>query len=326
MSAHDQILTPSQDRLTLFPIKFPTLWQLYEKAVGSYWTVKEIDMARDRTDFLQLSSDEQHFIKYILAFFANFDNVVNENLATRFCQEVQVSEARAFYYFQMAIEQTHAVTYALQIETLVTDAEEKDRIQHAVSTIPAIKGMAEWALRWISPSKSTFGQRLVAFAIIEGVVFSGAFCAIYWIGYHKKKCPGLTQANDLIARDERLHTEFACELHKLLAPENQATPEQILEILLEALPPIENFITESLPYDIPLMNAHLMKQYIHFVADRLLAMLNQPPYFKVTNPFAFMEGISFNKQVNFFEHPPTEYASRTAQVDTILVPSIDDIM
>jgi len=320
----DPVLSENPERFTLLPPRFPHLYAHYEAAVHSFWTSKEVDMSRDRADFSTLTPSEQHFIKHILAFFANFDNVVNENLAARFMKEVQLPEARAFYAQQISIEQIHAVVYALQIEELVTDPHEKLTIQRAIHTVPAIKQMADWALKWISSPDATFGERLVAFSIIEGVVFSGAFCAIYWIGYYKKKCAGLVQANEWIARDEGLHTRFACELHHLLTPPHRASPVRILEIMQEVLPFIEEFITSSLPYDLPLMNASLMRQYIHYVADRHLQLLECEPHYRVSNPFPFMEAISYNKQTNFFEKRVTEYGLADRAPGPLGASSIDD--
>src|SRR5690606_30736089 len=259
------LLRENKDRFVLLPIKFPAIWEMYKKAEASFWTAEEIDLSDDIKHWENLNSGERHFISHVLAFFAASDGIVNENLAVNFMSEVQIPEARCFYGFQIMMENIHSETYALLIDTYIKESKEKDRLFHAIETIPAVKMKAEWALRWID--KGSFAERLVAFAAVEGIFFSGSFCSIFWM---KKRglMPGLTFSNELISRDEGLHCEFACLLYGML--ENKLSKVEVFEIIGDAVRIEKEFVTESLPVDLIGMNARLMQQYIEFVADRWL--------------------------------------------------------
>jgi ribonucleotide reductase beta subunit family protein with ferritin-like domain len=294
------------ERYTLFPIKDSEqdLYKLYKKAVGTFWTVEEIDFSKDKEDWEKLSSDEQFFIKNVLAFFAGSDGIVQENLASRFQVEVQSPNARLFYGIQNAMEGIHSETYSLLIDQYVKDKDEQNRLFRAIDTVPSIADKANWALNWMSDDRS-YATRLVGFACVEGIFFSGSFCAIYWI---KKRglLPGLTFSNELISRDEGLHTEFAIAMyHKM---ENKLDPDTIKAIVMDAVKIETAFITDSLPCSLIGMNARDMTQYIQFVADRLLLQLGLPKVYKSTNPFDFMELISLEGKTNFFEKKVSEYA------------------
>ena len=300
---------------TLFPIKSSEqhLYSMYKKAVASFWTPEEIPFAKDLESWETLSPEEQFFIKQILAFFAGSDGIVQENLASRFQREVQSPVVKLFYSFQNAMEGIHSETYSLLIDTYVKDKQEQDHLFRAIETIPCIQKKADWALKWID-SQEDFAKRLVAFAAVEGIFFSGAFCAIYWL---KKRglMPGLTFSNELISRDEGLHTLFAVALYHTLP---EALPaETIREIIAEAVALEQEFITEALPCSLIGMNAKLMKQYIAFVADRLLVQLGVEKVYRVTNPFDFMELISLEGKTNFFEKKVSEYSRPTETVDAI---------
>lgn len=300
----EPILKENKDRFVLFPIAHHDIWKWYKKAEASFWTAEEIDLHQDITDWkTKLSDDEKYFIKHILAFFAASDGIVNENLAENFINEVQYTEAKFFYGFQIMMENIHSETYSLLIDTYVKDPAERDRLFHALDNYEAIKKKADWALRWIeSPS---FGERLVAFAAVEGIFFSGAFCSIFWL---KKRglMPGLTFSNELISRDEGLHCDFACHLHNHHLV-NKVPQERIKQIITEALDIEREFITESLPVDLIGMNSRLMTQYLEFVADRLLRELGCDNVYNSTNPFDFMEMISLEGKTNFFEKRVAEY-------------------
>jgi ribonucleotide reductase beta subunit family protein with ferritin-like domain len=295
------------ERYTLFPIKDSEqdLYKLYKKAVGTFWAVEEIDFSRDREDWDKLSSNEQHFIKNILAFFAGSDGIVQENLASRFQVEVQSPIARLFYGFQNAMEGVHSETYSLLIDQYVKDSDEKSHLFRAIDTVPTIRSKAMWALEWMDSSKNSYATRLIAFACVEGIFFSGSFCAIYWI---KKRglLPGLTFSNELISRDEGLHTEFAVAMyHKMI---NKLSSDVIREIVQSAVTIETEFICDALPCSLIGMNARDMTQYIQFVADRLLLQLGQPKLYNSTNPFDFMELISLEGKTNFFEKKVSEYS------------------
>ena len=303
MKRVETLLQPTEDRLVLFPIKYPDVWRMYKQAVASFWTAEEIDLAADLGDWEKLTEDERHFIEMVLAFFAASDGVVNENLLERFASEVQVAEARCFYGFQIAIENIHAETYSLLIDTYIRDAEKKHRLLHAITEVPVVRAKADWALRWISSSDS-FAQRLLAFAIVEGVFFSGSFCAIFWL---KKRglMPGLSFSNQLISRDEGLHTDFACLLFgKLEDTPDEATAHAIFR---EAVELEKDFVCESLKVSVIGMNAAQMAQYIEFVADRLLQALGYAKLYGARNPFDWMELISLQGKTNFFEARVAEY-------------------
>lgn len=300
----DPILS-DDNRFVMFPIVDETIWKMYKKQVDCFWRAEEIDMSKDMTHWNLLQSDEQYYIKMILAFFASSDGIVLENLGLRFMNEVQLSEARAFYGFQIAMENIHSETYSLLIDTYIKDADEKNRLFHSLEHFPCIEKKGKWAMKWINDKKSNFSTRLVAFACVEGIFFSGAFCSIYWL---KKRglMPGLTFSNELISRDEALHTEFAVHLfHKL---EKKINKKKIREIVEEAVAIEKEFIVDSLPCRLIGMNSGLMTQYIEYVADRLMIQLGGEEIYHSTNPFDFMELISLEQKTNFFESRVSEYA------------------
>ncbi|MGA0247112.1 MAG: ribonucleoside-diphosphate reductase [Flavobacteriia bacterium] len=303
-AAMEPILTDNPNRFVLFPIEHNDIWDIYKKAEASFWTAEEIDLHQDITDWEnKLTADEQYFIKHILAFFAASDGIVNENLAENFVNEVQYTEAKFFYGFQIMMENIHSETYSLLIDTYVKDKVERNRLFNAIETFDAIKKKADWALRWIeSPS---FAERLIAFAAVEGIFFSGAFCSIFWL---KKRglMPGLTFSNELISRDEGMHCDFAVHLHNNHLV-NKVPQERINQIITEALAIEREFITESLPVDLIGMNSRLMVQYLEFVADRLLTELNCPKVYNSENPFDFMDMISLEGKTNFFEKRVSDY-------------------
>jgi ribonucleoside-diphosphate reductase beta chain len=304
MSAVEPILQENKDRFVIFPIKHHDIWEWYKKSEASFWTAEEIDLHQDLSDWTtKLNDDERFFIKHILAFFAASDGIVNENLAENFVNEVQYSEAKFFYGFQIMMENIHSETYSLLIDTYVKDEKEKDQLFHALDNFPAIKKKADWAIKWIdSPS---FAERLIAFAAVEGIFFSGAFCSIFWL---KKRglMPGLTFSNELISRDEGVHCDFAVHLHNhhLI---NKVPKDRIREIIVEALDIEREFITESLPASLIGMNSKLMTQYLEFVTDRLLGELGCDKEYNTSNPFDFMDMISLQGKTNFFEKRVAEY-------------------
>lgn len=300
----EPLLVENKDRFVLFPIKHHDIWEMYKKAEASFWTAEEIDLAPDMQDWEQkLNDDERHFIKHVLAFFAASDGIVNENLAINFLNEVQYPEARCFYGFQVMIENIHSETYSLLIDTYIKDPAEKDKLFHAIDTVPAVTKKAEWALRWIT--NGDFRERLVAFAAVEGIFFSGSFCSIFWL---KKRglMPGLSFSNELISRDEGLHCDFACLLYTKHI-ENPLPSERVMEIITNAVAIEKDFVSSALPVKLIGMNADLMCQYIEFVADRLLVSLGLPKYYNASNPFPFMEMISLQGKTNFFEKRVSEY-------------------
>ena len=300
----EPILQENPNRFVVFPIQHHDLWEFYKKSEASFWTAEEIDLAADLVDWRsRLNDDERHFVKHVLAFFAASDGIVNENLAENFVKEVQYPEAKFFYGFQIMMENIHSETYSLLIDTYITDPEEKMHLFRAVDTIPAVAKKAEWALRWIQ--NSTFQERLIAFAAVEGIFFSGSFCSIFWL---KKRglMPGLSFSNELISRDERSHTDFAVHLHNNHVV-NKVSEERIKEIILSALEIEKEFITEALPVKLIGMNSDLMKQYLEFVSDRLLSDLGCAKVFNSTNPFDFMVNIALNGKTNFFEKRVGEY-------------------
>lgn len=308
----EPLLTPDDNRFVMFPIKYNDIWEMYKKQVDCFWRAEEIDLSKDLNDWATLTNDEQHFIKMILAFFAGSDGLVLENLAARFMSEVQNSEARAFYGFQIAMENIHSQTYSLLIDTYVRDEEEKNKMFNAIENYPCIKKKADWAKKWIGDQKNDFSTRLVGFACVEAIMFSSAFSSIYWI---KKRglMPGLTFSNELISRDEALHTEFAVLLYSKL---QKKLPEpRIHEIIKEAVEIEKEFIIDAIPCRMIGMNAKLMSQYIEFVADRLSLQLGCDKIYNATNPFDFMELISVETKVNFFERTNSEYALANKKVD-----------
>jgi ribonucleoside-diphosphate reductase subunit M2 len=301
----EPLLAPDDNRFVMFPIKHNDIWEMYKKQIDCFWRAEEIDLSKDLTNWESLNGDEKHFISMILAFFAASDGIVLENLASRFMSEVQVSEARAFYGFQIAMENIHSQTYSLLIETYIKDNEEKNRLFNAIEYFPCIKKKSDWAQKWIHDNRSSFATRLVAFACVEGIFFSGAFCSIYWL---KKRglMPGLTFSNELISRDEALHCEFAILLYsKLLKKVDKA---RIHELIKEAVDIETEFICEALPCRLIGMNSELMSQYIRFVADRLCVQLGYKKIYNVSNPFDFMELISLEGKTNMFERKISEYS------------------
>ena len=301
--SNEPILDPSMDRFVLLPIKYDDIWEMYKKAMASFWTAEEIDLYQDLEDWEKLNDDERHYIKHVLAFFSASDGIVNENLCLRFYNDVQIPEARCFYGFQIAMENIHAETYGLLIDTYIKDTKEKDYLFKAVENIPCIKKKADWAMKWIY-GNDDFATRLLAFAAVEGIFFSGSFCSIFWL---KKRglMPGLTFSNELISRDEGLHTDFACLLFKHL--KNKPKDSEIYELINGAVQFEQEFITEALPVSLIGMNANMMKEYIEFVADRLLMELGLSPLYNSQNPFDWMELISLQGKTNFFEKRVAEY-------------------
>jgi len=299
----EPILDPKNNRLTVYPIKYHKIWEFYKKMMASSWTAEEIDLSKDYDDFKNLSIEEQNFIKMVLAFFAASDGIVNMNLGKRFTQEVQIPEAIMAYDFQKMMENIHSETYSLQIDNIIRDIKEKEKALNAIANYPCIKRKADWAYKWIE-SRESFALRLIAFAIVEGVFFSGSFCAIFWL---KKKnvMPGLCDSNEFIARDEGMHTAFACLLYSMF---NERIDENIVHTMFKEAYEIEReFICDSLPCSLLGMNSNLMSQYIRFVADLLLVSLNYNKIWNETNPFDFMESISMEGKTNFFESRPTQY-------------------
>ena len=303
MAQVEPILQKDNNRFVLFPIQHDDIWSFYKKAEASFWTAEEIDLAPDIIDWeTKLNDDERHFIKHILAFFAASDGIVNENLAENFLAEVQYTEAKFFYGFQIAVENIHSETYSLLIDTYIKDTKDKNYLFNAIDTLDCVRKKADWALRWIE--KGTFAERLVAFAAVEGIFFSGSFCSIFWL---KKRglMPGLTFSNELISRDEGMHCEFACLLYSMLSA--KLSKDEVFSIISDAVEIEKEFITEALPVKLIGMNADLMKQYIEFVADRWLSELGYPKMFNTTNPFDFMEMISLQGKTNFFEKRVGDY-------------------
>jgi len=302
--SYEPILEPNDGRFVLFPIQHNDIWSFYKKAEASFWTAEEIDLSADIIDWEnKLNENEKHFVKHILAFFAASDGIVNENLAENFLSEVQYTEAKFFYGFQVAIENIHSETYSLLIDTYIKETAEKNYLFNAINTMACVRRKADWALKWIE--KGSFAQRLVAFAAVEGIFFSGSFCSIFWL---KKRglMPGLGFSNELISRDEGLHCDFACLLYNNHLV-NKLSSEEIREIILDAVEIEKEFILEALPVKLIGMNSDLMSQYIEFVADRLLLELGNDKVFNVTNPFDFMDMLSIQGKSNFFEKRVSEY-------------------
>jgi len=300
----EPLLRENKERFVLFPIKYDKIWHMYKKHEASFWTAEEIDLSQDHIHWDKLSANEQHFIKHVLAFFAASDGIVLENLAERFLKEVQIPEARCFYGFQLAMENIHSETYSLLIDTyLKNDEVEKSRLFHAIETIPCVTEKANWAMKWIKSSNS-FAERLVAFAAVEGIFFSGSFCAIFWL---KKRglMPGLTFSNELISRDEGLHCDFACLLFSML--KNKLSIARVNQIIEEAVAIEKNFVCESIPVDLIGMNSKMMSTYIEYIADRLLVELGGQKIYNVQNPFEWMEMISLQGKTNFFDKKVGEY-------------------
>jgi len=300
----EPLLKENPRRFVIFPIEYPDIWEKYKKAEASFWTTEEVDLSQDLNHWDKLSDNERHFISHVLAFFAASDGIVNENLVERFSQEVQVTEARCFYGFQIAIENIHSEMYSMLIETYIRDPKQKEFLFNAVETLPCVRKKADWALKWITSKTSTFGERLVAFAAVEGIFFSGSFAAIFWL---KKRglMPGLTFSNELISRDEGLHCDFACLLFSHLV--QKPSKQRVTGIVKDAVVIEQEFLSDALPVSLIGMNCNLMCQYIEFVADRLLTELGCEKIYNVTNPFDFMTIISTEGKTNFFEKKVGEY-------------------
>jgi len=301
--AREPILKENPQRFVLFPLKHKQVWEMYKKHEASFWTAEEIDLSQDFRDWQTMSKDEQHFIKHVLAFFAASDGIVLENLAIRFMKEVTIPEARCFYGFQLMMENIHSETYSLLIDTYIKDPQEKNHLFNAIETIPCVTKKAQWAVKHIE-SDNCFAERLVAFAAVEGIFFSGSFCAIFWLK-KRSKMPGLTFSNELISRDEGLHCDFACLLYSML--ENKLTEEHVHSIVREAVEIEQTFVCDSIPVRLIGMNSDMMQQYIEFCADRLLDALGYSKLWNKPNPFEWMEMISLQGKTNFFEKRVGEY-------------------
>jgi len=302
--APEPLLVENPRRFVLFPIQNNEVWDMYKKAEASFWTAEEIDLASDMKDWDNLNDNERHFVSHILAFFAASDGIVNENLAANFATEVQIPEARCFYGFQIAVENIHSETYSLLIDTYIRDNEQKDHLLNAIETVPCVQRKAEWALQWCERDNASFAERCVAFAAVEGIFFSGSFCAIFWL---KKRglMPGLAFSNELISRDEGLHCDFACLLYKQLI--NKLPEERIVEMITNAVEIEKEFVSDALPVELIGMNSTLMRDYIEFCADRLLVALGCSKHYEAINPFEWMEMISLQGKTNFFEKRVSEY-------------------
>ena len=318
VEAAEPILTEEKSRHVYFPVKHKDIHEMYKKAASSYWVAEEINFEQDLTDLDRLSKNEKHFIKQVLAFFAASDGIVMENLGVRFMNDVAIAEAKAFYSFQIAMEQVHSETYSLLIDTYERNPEEKERLFNAVNTFPAISEKAAWAMKWILHADASFAQRLIAFAIVEGVYFSSSFAAIFWLR-ERGILPGLSFANQLISRDENLHTEFACLLYSKIV---NRVPEGIVrDMFNEAVEIEDRFITESIPCSMINMNEALMKEYIRYIADRTLLMLGYDKMYNKQNPFSFMEASALESKGNFFECKISEYAKAGVNADGKSMPA-----
>lgn len=301
----EPLLEHNPGRFVIFPIAHKAVWDMYKKAEGSFWTAEELDLSKDRGHWESLNDNERHFIKHVLAFFAASDGIVNENLAMNFMKMVQWPEARCFYGFQIAIENVHSEVYSLLIDTYIKDNAEKLKLLNAIETIPCVKKKAEWAIHWMESDEADFASRLMAFAAVEGIFFSGAFCAIFWLK-ERGLMPGLTTSNEFISRDEGLHTEFACLLYSFL--NHKLSKTKAHKMIREAVKCEKEFIIDALPCSLIGMNAKMMAQYIEFVADRLLVQLGYPKIWEASNPFPFMERISLEGKDNFFEKRVSNYS------------------
>jgi ribonucleotide reductase beta subunit family protein with ferritin-like domain len=301
----EPLLIENPHRFVLFPIKYLDIWEFYKKAQASFWPAEEVDLSSDINHWNKLNESEKYFIKHILAFFAASDGIVNENLASNFCEELQIPEARCFYGFQIAMENIHSEMYSLLIDTYILDKDEKNKLFNAIDNFPAIKNKADWALKWTNRNNATFQERLIAFAVVEGIFFSGSFCAIFWL---KKRglFPGLSMANTQIAKDEGLHTDFAVLLYSKIV--NKLSQDRVYEIVKEAVDIECDFISNALPVELIGMNSKLMIQYIKFCADRLLYDLGYNKIYNDNNPFEWMEMISLQGKTNFFENRVAEYS------------------
>ena len=303
----EPLLNEEENRYVIFPIQHEPFWKMYKEAEANFWTAEELDLSKDMNDWESLNDSEKYFIKNILAFFAASDGIVNENLVERFCQEVKILEAKFFYGFQITMENIHSETYSLLIDTYIKDVQEKNKLFNAIEHIPSIQKKADWALKWINDKNSSFGERIIAFAAVEGIFFSGAFCSIFWL---KKRglMPGLCHSNELISRDEGLHTKFAVLMYQNLI--NKPSSEKIYEIITNAVSIEKEFIMESLSCELIGMNKNLMSQYIEYIADRLLLMFQLEKVYHSENPFDWMEMISVQGKTNFFEKRVGEYSNK----------------
>jgi ribonucleoside-diphosphate reductase subunit M2 len=308
----EPLLDENPNRFVVHPIEYPKVWAMYKKAVASFWTIDEVDLSKDIIQWPKLTDNERYFIKHVLSFFAASDGIVNENLVERFMAEIQMTEARCFLGFQVMIENIHSEMYSHLLDTFITDAAEKTRCLRAIEHFPAIKRKADWAIKWSKDPEASFGQRLVAFAAVEGIFFSGSFCAIFWL---KKRglMPGLSFSNELISRDEGLHTDFSCLMLEMLIA--KPSKDQVYAILRDAVTIEKEFITESLPCRLIGMNSNMMSQYIEFVADRLLTQMGHPMIYKAKNPFRWMELIAMDGKTNFFERRVGDYSKNLGHKD-----------
>ena len=317
---NEPLLTDSEDRFVMFPIQDNDIWKMYKKQMDCFWRAEELDLSKDLADWEKLTKNEKHFIKMVLAFFAASDGIVLENLGARFMNEVQLSEARAAYGFQIMMENIHSETYSLLIDTYIKDREEKNLLFKAVENFDCVKKKADWAMKWINDKRSTFATRLIAFACVEGIFFSGSFCAIYWL---KKRglMPGLTFSNELISRDEGMHTDFAILLYSKL--QKKINKNRVYEIIKDAVEIEKEFICDALPCRLIGMNSNLMSKYIEFVADRLVSQLGYEKIYNTANPFDFMEMISVERKTNFFENRVSEYSLAEHKHDADFILNID---
>tara|TARA_Y100000591_G_scaffold299731_1_gene292648 strand:+ start:358 stop:1335 length:978 start_codon:yes stop_codon:yes gene_type:complete len=307
MDGAEPLLDTQQSRYVIFPIQHDEFWKMYKASEANFWTTEELDLSKDMKDWIKLNDNEHHFVEHVLAFFAASDGIVNENLVERFCQEVQILEAKFFYGFQIAMENIHSETYSLLIDTYIKDVSKKHELFNALETIPCIQKKAAWAQKWINDKDSPFVNRVIGFAAVEGIFFSGAFCSIFWL---KKRglMPGLCHSNELISRDEGMHTEFAVLMYHNL--KDKPSPERVQEIIEEAVAIEKEFITKALSCELIGMNADLMSQYIEYIADRLLDMFQVPKIYHSANPFDWMEMISVQGKTNFFEKRVGEYSNK----------------
>ncbi len=307
MNDTEILLNEEESRYVITPVKYHDIFKMYKKAEANFWTAEELDLSKDHNDWNKLTENERYFIENVLAFFAASDGIVNENLGERFLVEVQLLEAKFFYGFQIAVENIHSETYSLLIDTYIKDSIKKNKLLNAVQEIPSVKKKADWALKWINDKKSSFSTRVIAFAAVEGIFFSGSFCAIFWL---KKRglMPGLCHSNELISRDEGLHTEFAVLMYHYI--QNKLDSEVVQNIIKEAVEIEKEFILESLPCKLIGMNQEMMSQYIEFISDRLLKMLNVPIIYNAQNPFEWMENIAIQGKTNFFEKRVGEYSNK----------------
>lgn len=306
----EPLLDESSRRFTLFPIQYPTLWNLYEKQMALFWTAKEIDFSKDLEDFETLTENEQHYLKRVLAFFAASDGIVNFNISSRFLQEITVMEASVCYGFQMAMENVHSEVYSIMLDNLVKNTAEREMLFNSIQTVESVKSISDWAFKWINSDKS-FAHRVIAFCVVEGVFFSGAFASIFWMKRYKSSgklfLQGLVKSNEFIARDEGMHVQFGCELYRLL--NNKLSTQEVYRIIEEGVYVAKMFMTDALPVKLLGMNSESMGEYIEYVSDRLLVDLGYPKRYNRANPFSFMETIGMVGKTNFFESRPTEYQS-----------------